>query len=322
MRREPLLLPAAALAAGILTAHFIFFRLADLWIPFCLATVLLLSLWKRQYRLISACICLVLGGFATQILHRQGPAPKLDAEDGEQVLLSGCVTNPPVFSPQREQFTLNLTSKAAIRLSVILKTDATVPLNYGQNVEVAAKVRSPRNFHNPDSFDYAGYLAAQRIYWNGSISGPKDIRVLPGSCGSRAVGWLFRVRTWALERIRSLYPDDPHTVGLLQATLLGETSGVDKRWTSDFRVTGTYHALVISGQHVSVLALSLLLILKLFRFRRVPALGVATIASWLYAFISGFSSPVVRAAGGFTLFLIASYFFRKTRILNILARSA
>ncbi len=323
MRREPLLLPAAALAAGILLAHFVFFRLADLLVPCGLAAaVLVLALFRRpksHFSLIAACICLVLGGITTQILHRQGPAPKLNAEDGDEVLLSGCVTNPPVFSPQREQFTLNLTPAAAIRLSVNLKTGATVPLDYGQRVEVAAKVRSPRNFHNPDSFDYVGYLAAQHIYWNGSVSSPGDIHVLPGSCGWRAVGWLYRVRTWALERIRALYPDDLHTVGLLQATLLGETSGVDKRWTSDFRVTGTYHALVISGQHVSVLALSLLLLLKLLRFRRVPALGVATIASWLYAFISGFSSPVVRAAGGFTLFLVASYFFRKTRILNILA---
>ncbi len=322
MRREPLLLPAAALASGILTAHFIFFHLADLWVACGLAAVMLALVWKQQkspFKLVAACICLVLTGIATQILHRQGAAPKLDAEDGEVVLLTGCVTNPPVFSPQREQFTLNLTPKAAVRLTVNLKTEANMPLDYGQKVEVAAKIRSPRNFQNPDSFDYVAYLAAQHIYWNGSIAGPGDIHVLPGSCGWRAVGWLYRVRTWALERIRALYVDDLHTVGLLQATLLGETSGVDKRWTSDFRVTGTYHALVISGQHVSVLALSILLLLKLLQFRRVPALGIATIASWLYAFISGFSSPVVRAAGGFTLFLIASYFFRKTRILNILA---
>jgi competence protein ComEC len=61
-----------------------------------------------------------------------------------------------------------------------------------------------------------------------------------------------------------------------------------------------------------------LTILRLFRFRRVQALFVATGASWMYAFLSGFSAPVVRAAGGFTLFLIASYCFRKTRILNML----
>jgi competence protein ComEC len=145
---------------------------------------------------------------------------------------------------------------------------------------------------------------------------------VPGRCGSRPVALLYSVRAWALERLQALYPGDQHTAALLQATLVGETSGVEKRWTSDFRVTGTYHALVISGQHVSVLAFTLLFLLRLLRFRRVPALCVATTASWLYAFISGLSSPVVRAAGGFTLFLIASYFFRKARILNVLGAIA
>ncbi len=321
MRREPLLLPLVAVAGGILLAHFLYFRLTDLVFPAALAIGLILAYFCRpdvRCRLAAACSCLFLGGIATQVIHRQGPPPRLDAEDGEAVLLSGCVTNPPVFSTQREQFTLNLTRKAAIRISVNLKTGANLPLDYGQRIEVAAKVRSPRNFQNPDSFDYAGFLAAQRIYWTGSVAAPGDIHLLEGRCGLRAVGWLYTIRTWALERIRALYPDDPHTVGLLQATLLGETSGVDRRWTTDFRITGTYHALVISGLHVSVLAFTLLLILRLLRLRRIPAVAVATLASWLYVFISGFNSPAVRAAGGFTLFLIASYFFRRTRILNVL----
>ncbi len=322
MRREPLLLPCAALASGILLAHLAFFRLPDLLLPaiISLAALALVLGFRASSRAVLAvsCCCFLVGGMATQVLHRQETRPKLDAEDGETVLLSGCVTNPPVFSPHREQFTLNLSSQAAVRVTVNLKTNDTLPLDYGQRAEVVAKVRSPRNFQNPNAFDYEGYLAAQRIYWTGSVAGIADVHPLQGRCGSRAVGWLYTVRTWALERIRALYPNDPHTAALLQATLLGETSGVDRRWTEDFRVTGTYHALVISGQHVSVLAFTLLLLLKLLRFRRVPALAVATAASWFYAFISGLSSPVVRAAGGFTLFLIASYCFRRTRILNVL----
>ncbi len=262
---------------------------------------------------------LVLAGLGTQILHRRGPAPHLNTDDGEVVLLSGCVVNPPVFSPQREQFTLKLGRTSAARLTVNLKAEAKVALDYGQKVEVAAKVRTPRNFQNPDSFDYVSYLAAQHIFWTGSVSSPADIRVLNGHCGYRAIGWLYNVRTWALERIQNLYPDDPHTVALLQATLLGETAGVDRRWTSDFRVTGTYHALVISGLHVSVLAFTLLLLFRLLRMRRLPALTVATVICWLYVFISGFNAPAVRAAAGFTLFLAASYLFRRTRALNLLA---
>jgi len=255
----------------------------------------------------------------TQVIHRQGRAPRLSADDAETVLISGCVTNPPVFSPNREQFTLDLGKNAQARVSVNLKVAQNLPLSYGQIIEAAAKVRLPRNFQNPDSFDYAGYLAAQHIYWTASVSNPGDIRVLSGHCGSPLVGAIFAFRSWALGRLANLYPNDQHAAGLLQATLIGETSGVDRRWTNDFRVTGTYHALVISGLHVSVLALTILAILRVFHLRRPQALLIAAAASWLYAFISGFHAPVVRAAAGFMLFVVASYCFRKTRALNILA---
>jgi competence protein ComEC len=259
-------------------------------------------------------------GIVVEITHRPGHAPKLNADDGETVLLDGCVTDPPVFSPAREQFTLDLSSKAAIRVSVNLRPhDQPLSLRYGQRVEVSAKIRAPRNFQNPNAFDYVEYLAAQHIYWAGSIGGPSEIKVLPGSCGSRAVAGLFSLRSWALARLEKLYPNDQHTLGLLQATLIGQTNGVERRWTQDFRVTGTYHALVISGMHISVLAFTILMILRLFRLRRLQALYVATAVSWLYAFIAGMNAPVVRAAAGFSLFLVASFCFRKIRVLNAVA---
>ncbi len=324
MRREPLLLPASAFACGILFAHLLGIDWRSLVWPTSLcvltAAVVVLSPPAKRLRLAVLCCALTLVGVAVEIAHRPTHNPKLNAGDGEIVILDGCVSNPPVFSPNREQFTLNLVPKAAARITVSLKPDdQPLALNYGQKVEMPAKIRAPRNFQNPDSFDYVQYLAAQDIYWTGSVSSAREIKILPGKCGSSAIAGLFAVRTWALARLARLYPDDQHTVGLLQATLLGETSGVERRWTQDFRITGTYHALVISGQHVSVLAFTLLLILRLLHLRKVPALCVATVVSWLYAFISGFSSPVVRAAGGFTLFLIASYCFRRLRILNALS---
>ena len=275
---------------------------------------------SRTARLSAALSGLLILGLVTSTCHRPGPPPKLDVEDGETTILSGCISNPPVFSPEREQFTLDLARNASVRVTLNLKNGAaSMPLSYGENIEITGKIRSPRNFGNPDGFDYAAYLAQQHIYWTASVSDPGSLRIRPGRCGNRAVGVLFGVRSWALERLRSLYPGDPETAALLEATLLGETSGVERRWTSDFRITGTYHALVISGQHVSVLAFTLLLLLRLLQVKRLPALAIAAAASWAYAFISGFSSPVVRAAGGFTLFLVASYFFRRTRILNVLA---
>ena len=153
MRREPLLLPVTALAAGILLAHFGFFRLEDLILPALFALVAagaaMLSSGDRRLRLATACAGLVLAGMATQILHRPTRTPRLTAEDAETVILSGCVINPPVFSPDREQFTLRLAPKASIRLTVNLKPDEKFPLEYGQRVEVPAKIRTTPQLPEP-----------------------------------------------------------------------------------------------------------------------------------------------------------------------------
>lgn len=317
------MLPVAAFAAGILTAHFFYFTLSDLSLPGALAAVALALAFfvpgGGRMRLAAVACALALVGIAVQVLHRPGRTPRLDAGDGEMVLLDGCVTNPPVFSPYREQFTLQLAPKASARISVTLKADEQLDLAYGQKVETAAKVRLPRNFQNPGAFDYAGYLAAQRIFWTASVASPADVRVLPGRCGSRAMAWLYGAWTWMLDRLTRLYPDDAETAGLLKATLLGETSGVDRRWTSDFRLTGTYHALVISGLHISILALTVLYILRLFFLGRVARLMLAAGVCWFYAFLAGGNAPAIRAAAGFTLFALASAVFRRTRTLNLLA---
>jgi competence protein ComEC len=206
-----------------------------------------------------------------------------------------------------------------VRLSILLKTEKRPAIHYGERVEIAAKVRPPHNFQNPGEFDYAAWLANQHIFWTATAASAEDVRVLPGSCGKPGMGAVFGVRDWALDRLEGLYPGDIETSTLLKAILLGQTAGVERRWTSDFRLTGTYHALVISGQHVAVLALTLLFLLRLLHLGKMPSLAVAALVSWLYALITGLSAPVVRAAGGFTLFLAASFLFRRVRIVNALA---
>jgi competence protein ComEC len=108
----------------------------------------------------------------------------------------------------------------------------------------------------------------------------------------------------------------------MEAMLIGESSRLEKIWTENFRRTGTFHALVISGAHVAVLAGVLLLLLRLCALPEIPALAVTAAAAWLYALVSGFSPPVARAAGGFTLYLFARFFFRRGRVLNLLAAIA
>ena len=108
----------------------------------------------------------------------------------------------------------------------------------------------------------------------------------------------------ALDRIDRLY-SDKYSSGMMDAILIGETARLDRIWTDDFRRTGTFHALVISGVHVTVLAAVLLFLLHWLPISELSALAMTAASAWLYALVSGLSAPVVRAAGGFTLSHIA-----------------
>ncbi len=47
--------------------------------------------------------------------------------------------------------------------------------------------------------------------------------------------------------------------------------------------------------------------------------GWPRLICWIYAFLAGCNPPAIRAVAGFTLYAIASSFFRRTRTLNLLA---
>jgi competence protein ComEC len=325
--REPLILPLVYVAAGILVGRLLAFTTHESAWPIAAFLILALVVRRRNIFFLRVCAALALlfTGTLAEAWHRPSPPPVIDVGSRETVILSGCVVEPTVFSNNREQFTLELDAelKARARVTLALTDDAPPQrLDYGQRVEIDARVRRPHNFNNPGSFDYAGYLARQNIYWTATMPRGSLARVLPGRCGSRFTSAVFGLRVAALNRIEKLYGSDNYSSGMMEAVLIGETSKLEKVWTENFRRTGTFHALVISGVHVTVLAGVLLFLLRLCLLPEMSALAITAAAAWVYALVSGFSAPVVRAAGGFTLYLVARFFFRRGRVLNLLAAVA
>ena len=270
-------------------------------------------------------ICLFLAltaaGISLQAARRKGPAPVLNATSGETLLLSGCVVDPPVFYEHRSRFLLEIEHNAIVQVSLYFNNDTDPPpnLHYGERIEFEAKIRQPHNFRKPGSFDYVDYLARKDIYWTASARGDAKITTLPGRCGSHIDAVIFAIRTGALERLERLFPGDTYANGMLAAILVGETRKLDKVWTEHFRRTGTYHALVISGLHFSSLMFMLALLFRMANSGAVPRLLAGLAVGWMYTAVSGWQPPVVRAAGGLTIFLLARCFFREARLLNVLA---
>jgi competence protein ComEC len=109
---------------------------------------------------------------------------------------------------------------------------------------------------------------------------------------------------------------------MMQAILIGQTFQLQKIWTENYRSTGTFHALVISGTHVAVLAAVFLFLLRLCFMPEPVALLITVAAAWLYALVTGWQPPCVRAAAGLTLYMVGGYFYRDRRPMNLLAAIA
>ncbi|MBZ5617976.1 MAG: ComEC/Rec2 family competence protein [Acidobacteriia bacterium] len=323
--KHPLVGPLAAIAAGILVSRFVPFQPSELFGAITAFLLLgVLALFRHSRVLAGTCCSLGLfcAGALTALAHAPAPRPELDAEGREIVILGGCVVEPPAISGERERFLLELEPHARAQVTLYTKDDESLPpLRYGQNVELDARVRKPRNFGNPGAFDYARYLARQDIYWTAS-GAANTVRVLPGRCGSRFQKAVMDLRQAALARIGRLYHGNDYQTGIMQAILIGQSYQLQRVWTEDYRSTGTFHALVISGTHVAILAAFFLFLLRICFVPEPLALLTTVAAAWFYALLTGWQAPCTRSAAGLTLFMIGSYFFRERRPLNLLAAVA
>src|ERR1017187_9106802 len=184
MLREPLIIPLAGFAGGIVLSQLAPFSRAELAVAVaafaCLAVV---THFRRSKPLVLACtaLAMVCAGALTDVLHRSGPAPELESGEGEVLVVSGCVVQPPTLNADREQFVLEIERGARANVSLSLKEGEQPPrLEYGQRVEFDAKLRRPRNYGNPGAFDYVRYLARKQVYWTATARGSTPIRILAG----------------------------------------------------------------------------------------------------------------------------------------------
>ena len=238
------------------------------------------------------------------------------------MLLSGCVVEPPAVSGERERFVLELEPHARAQVTLYTKPDQALPaLAYGERIEMEAKVRKPRNYGNPGAFDYVRYLARKHVYWTAS-GAAAGLHRLPDRCGDALAGAAMNLRAAALRRIETLWQPDAYRVGMMQAVLVGQQYQLRRVWTDDYRNTGTFHALVISGTHVAILAAFFLFLLRLCFVPEGAALAATAAMAWLYALVSGWGAPCVRSAAGLSIYAVGSYFYRDRRPLNLLAAVA
>ena len=292
--------------------------------------------WRRDWNAVKWALtaAAMASGALCEVWRRPGEAPVLDAKPRQTVTAEGCVVEPPVWFAEaaageaqlkghpdrRVRFTLELEPGARAQASIYLREGEEAPeLRYGQRVEIAARFRPIRNYENPGAFDAQAYFAHRDVYWNASSTGAASVQFLQGTCGVFWRGWIFGLRGNLLRRIENLFGPGTETAGTLRAMLLGDATRLDESDAESYRRSGVYHVLVVSGLHLAAIGAILLFFLRLVRSSVTAALLWTASIAWLYAALCGGTAPVVRAAGGLTLFALGRWFYRRPSVMNLLA---
>ncbi|MCW5964514.1 MAG: ComEC/Rec2 family competence protein [Bryobacterales bacterium] len=322
-RRNPVFAPLLAVVAGMLAEWALpgepgSYGPALALGPLALG-LLLTSAFARVRQLLVLAAWFFAGGWWLS-MHPLPESPTANVAPGERAEVQGCVVTAGRQQPEQTRFSVELDSGHRMQVSVYPRQGETLPIvGYGDQVTVQARIRPPRNFGNPGSFDFERHMYRQQVFWLASATGAASLRVKPQSCGHTALRWLHDTRTSLLRRIASNYPPEHFVSAYLPAILFGEDQGLSEETLESFRRAGVYHTLVISGQHIAILAAAWLVLLQLLPLPRWLRFLLAAIACWAYALLSGYETPAVRAACGISLYLAGSVAYRRARPVNLLS---
>jgi len=203
------------------------------------------------------------------------------------------------------------------------KKNALPPFEYGDVVLVKGRPVPISSPANPEEFDYRRFMRFKNIYHQHFVR-ENSVMLIGRIVPSKIMAKAYQARAWCDGTLRK-YVTNAQEQAIALALVLGVNDGLDSDLMTAYAGTGTLHVLSVSGLHVSIIYLIILLLLKpLNKMRHGQAIiAVCSIVTlWGYAFITGLSPSVLRAVTMFSFVAIAKPWNRRSNIYNTLAASA
>ncbi len=169
----------------------------------------------------------------------------------------------------------------------------------GDRIAGTVHVRSPRRAWFPGEYSERQYCVARSIDLVAqSVQTPA---LLPSSASYSVIEqW----RQTLSKRAEALFINRD-ALELAEVLVLGKRDRLGKLTREVFAQTGTAHVLSVSGFHVGVIAIIVLLLTAPLSNRRLLRACIAIAMTWTYVVFSGAEPPAVRAGLAFTLATVA-----------------
>jgi competence protein ComEC len=179
----------------------------------------------------------------------------------------------------------------------------------GDIITIRARPIPITNRGNPFEFDYQSFMLKKGIRYYTFI---RDESLLKHASVKKRT-----IRERALitgKRISALYSEtgiEPKNAALLSALTLGQKDLIDDETRKNFSMAGVMHIMAVSGLHAGVISMFVFSILFFLKGRLMTLrVAISVIVLWAFAFITGLSPSVERAALMFT-FLHAGKLLRR-----------
>ncbi len=251
--------------------------------------------------------------------------------DGEEVIAgmiyqpavqkkNSCESEISVYGIRKDRVWYKVNGRALLRFN---KNSRIVSGKPGETILLYVRLIPFPYYGNPGEFNYSRYQADHGIYWQAFVK-EENWRYVPEKS-------FFSVRTEAkkvqyyLVNCLKKYGFSQSSLALASALTAGDRDYMDPHTRKYFADSGTMHVLAISGLHVGILYFVALYFFSFFgknRYVKIIRLVAILLLLWSYAFITGLSPSVIRAALMFSLLLLGQSFQRKSNVYNILAVSA
>lgn len=186
---------------------------------------------------------------------------------------------------------------APIQIWLYIEKDSLAnTLTEGDECLITWQPKKIPEHHNPGAFEYATYCVQHDILFACFLK-PKTWKKLQTKQHS-IISWSAYMNRILREQMKS-YIHNTSAKAMAEALLLGYRKNIEEQITKAYSATGIIHVVAISGMHMSIIFYTLVWPLKKIKtstikkgFYLLFIIGIM----WLFAFITGFSASVVRAA--------------------------
>ncbi len=219
---------------------------------------------------------------------------------GKETHISGYITSIPKVNDTTLNFELKATNGEKI-IVYIPKENIPQYINFqaGQVLKLSGKLNAPNEARVPNVFNYKEYLERNKIHWifyvdNYTIYAKKKF-----------------TPTFLTYKISNYFKNNftPTSSSYLHAMLLGNKDFLSEESYSSVSNIGIMHLFTVSGLHINLIIIYLLLLMKPLKKRKFIQYTIIHIFLFLYMVILNFSPSIMRA----TLFYILSLIFYKHR---------